>query len=541
MITYVKTSPETVPLFIEGNRKIKRLPSPLWSLICNSRRNPEISSPSSSISVKRIAHLFKKPVINPNQRPTPLKGQPHKNNESSSNSHFGRADSRQMFLLCGFGYWVQGFRCFPWLALNFYMAQGLNLQPSTLQLVQYSANLPMVAKPLYGVLSDALYVGEAHRLPYISMGVFMQLLSWSTMAAIPVGGTFPTQMACILLSNLGASITEVASDALVAEFGKKNGIGELQSYAFMALAIGGILGNLSGGFFLLKTQPKIMFLVFSALLSSQLTSSLATKESSLCLSEPSGHQIIKKSISENLSQQFSDLVTAISKDTISHPLYWIVASIAVVPILSGTTFCYQTQCLKLDSSIIGMSKVIGQLMLLSATICYNRYLNKIPMRKLISWIQITYAFSILSDWFLVKQFNVQLGISNESYVLFVSSLAEAVAQFKLLPFSILFAKLSPPGNEGSLIAFLASALCLASIIGCFLGVGLASLVGISSEDYSNLPVGILFQFLAALLPLGWISYIPMSQTAAGEKKRSKRRRLPLPDYQENMVKKKEML
>lgn len=78
--------------------------------------------------------------------------------------------SKQMVILCGFGYWLQGFRCFPWLALNFHMASNLNLDPSLLQLVQYSANLPMVAKPLYGILSDVIYVGAAHRIPYIVIG-----------------------------------------------------------------------------------------------------------------------------------------------------------------------------------------------------------------------------------------------------------------------------------------------------------------------------------------------------------------------------------
>lgn len=28
----------------------------------------------------------------------------------------------------------------------------------------------MVAKPLYGILSDALYIGGARRVPYISIG-----------------------------------------------------------------------------------------------------------------------------------------------------------------------------------------------------------------------------------------------------------------------------------------------------------------------------------------------------------------------------------
>ncbi|GAB4851370.1 hypothetical protein Ancab_030772 [Ancistrocladus abbreviatus] len=48
--------------------------------------------------------------------------------------------------------------------------KGEELEPSVLQLVQNSGNLPMVAKPLYGILSDALYIGGAHRIPYVSIG-----------------------------------------------------------------------------------------------------------------------------------------------------------------------------------------------------------------------------------------------------------------------------------------------------------------------------------------------------------------------------------
>jgi hypothetical protein len=68
------------------------------------------------------------------------------------------------------GYWVQGFRCFPWLALNFHLTRGLGLSPVALQLVQNAGSLPLVAKPLFGVLSDAVYIGRDHRLPYISLG-----------------------------------------------------------------------------------------------------------------------------------------------------------------------------------------------------------------------------------------------------------------------------------------------------------------------------------------------------------------------------------
>ncbi|KAI3778523.1 hypothetical protein L2E82_07885 [Cichorium intybus] len=58
----------------------------------------------------------------------------------------------------------------PWLALNFYMGNSLNLNHSTIQLVQNFGNIPMVAKPLYGILSDAIFIGGSHRLPCISIG-----------------------------------------------------------------------------------------------------------------------------------------------------------------------------------------------------------------------------------------------------------------------------------------------------------------------------------------------------------------------------------
>ncbi|KAK8513927.1 hypothetical protein V6N12_037293 [Hibiscus sabdariffa] len=49
----------------------------------------------------------------------------------------------------------------------------LNLNPSTLQLVQNFGNLPMVAKLLFEILLDALYIWGAHRVPYICIGGFV--------------------------------------------------------------------------------------------------------------------------------------------------------------------------------------------------------------------------------------------------------------------------------------------------------------------------------------------------------------------------------
>ncbi|EXB95958.1 hypothetical protein L484_014474 [Morus notabilis] len=434
--------------------------------------------------------------------------------------------------------------CFPWLALNFHMTHSLNLSPSILQLVQNSGNLPMVAKPLYGILSDAFSINGARRIPYISIGdlyvlsydrivVFVAytlfdpysfflflVLSWGSLALISVTGqSLPTLMAFVLLSNFGASVTEVAKDALVTEYGKEHGINGLQSYALMASAAGGILGNLLGGYFLMKAPPRTMFLVFTLLLSLQLGYSLRTREESLGLARLPHHKLVKNSISESISGQFSELRMAIGDESIFRPLAWLVASIVMVPSLSGSIFCYQTQCLQLNPSVIGMSRVIGQLILLSTTVLSSRYWRKVPMRKLVSAVELVYASSVLLDLVLVKQINLEVGIPNGAFALCFSGLAETIAQFKLLPFSVLFANLCPRGCEGSLASFLASALCLSSIVSGCLGIGLALSLGITSGDYSKLPAGVVFQFVAALAPLLWIHHLPMSQNTSGKERR----------------------
>jgi folate/biopterin transporter len=314
--------------------------------------------------------------------------------------------------------------------------------------------------------------------------------------------TFPTQMACILLSNVGASVTEVATDALVTEFSRTTETGQLQSYAFIALSAGSLLGNLSGGYVLLYTRdPKLLFLTFSIFLAQQLSLSLSSKERTL-VKKPLG----KIPLRDNLRSQIYNFLQALGEEKILYPLCWIIGSVAFVPLLSGSMFCYQTQILNLDPSIIGLSKVIGQLFVISATLLYN--LKQVSLRRLVTGLQVMYAFALLSDLLVLKQINISLGISNKIYVLSLSALAEAIAQFKILPFTVLFVSLCPRGCEGSLLAFFASCLCLASIVSGFLGVGLSSLIGVSSVNYSNLPLGILVQFFAALVPLGWISALP---------------------------------
>ncbi|XP_068649654.1 probable folate-biopterin transporter 7 [Aristolochia californica] len=418
--------------------------------------------------------------------------------------------------LLGLGFWVQGFRCFPWMVVNYFLKDDLGVAPSTLQLLQNSCNIPMVGKPLYGVVSDAVYIRGEHRIPYIIMGVLLQAVSWLSMAFLP--SSFLTVFIIslfLLLSNLGASIVEVANDALVAETGKptskkdstpsskptsSSSSGELQSFVWMMASLGGVLGNLLGGVAMNLFSPRTMFLFFGLLLLVQSLVTMTVHERSLNLPKSSSSTGIRKKLSE--------LSVALKKPQLSYAIAWFAASYAVIPVLVGTMFFYQTQHLKLSSPVIGLSKVFGQAALLAWSAAYNRWLKLVPPRKLISAVQATIAVFMVSDALFVKEMYRKMGVPDSVYVVIFSGLLEVLFQFKILPFIVVVAQLCPQGCEGSVMAFLMSAIALATILSGYLGVALSAIVGVSGEDFSALPLAILIQAACTLVPIYWASWIP---------------------------------
>lgn len=81
-----------------------------------------------------------------------------------------RAAAATQRWVIGVGFWVQGFRLFPWLGVNFFLKDAMGVPSSSLQILQASATLPMVAKPLLGLLSDAVPIRGCRRLPYVAIG-----------------------------------------------------------------------------------------------------------------------------------------------------------------------------------------------------------------------------------------------------------------------------------------------------------------------------------------------------------------------------------
>ncbi|KAL6627082.1 hypothetical protein ACP70R_030808 [Stipagrostis hirtigluma subsp. patula] len=471
-------------------------------------------------------------------------------------------------LVC-FIYFIQGFRSFVWTAVSYQMKDIMKLSPSTSQFLVSLAYFPWSIKPLYGILSDCIPIKQRKRIPYLIISSCLSLFPWIILGlseTLRSSSNFLT--ALLIVQNLGSAMADVVIDAMVAEAVRSAGpefAGDLQSLSWSSMAVGGILGSLLGGYALSNLPIHVIYLVFSVLPFFQLVSCVFVEDS------PKGFQSVldedkyldgqscvspsaekgsgesfryegtrrrkgtrksnkrrtlskrtevndKQNRSTNswsilsLRTAFFSLCTAFKQPTILRPMAWFFFSNVTIPNISTVMFYYQTEVLHLEASFLGTARVIGWFSLMIGTYIYNRYFKHKKLRNILMFAHVGLAIIGLLDIILVSRLHVQYGIADEYMVLWGSALADAINQFKMMPFLILSGQLCPPGIEGTLFALFMSINNLGSTLGSFLGAALASALNISTPQFDNLALGLSVQLIGTLLPIAFLFLIPKEVT-----------------------------
>lgn len=374
--------------------------------------------------------------------------------------------------------------------------------------------------------------------------------------------------ALLILQNLGSAMADVVIDAMVAEAVRSAGpefAGDLQSLSWSSMAVGGIFGSLLGGYALSNLPIHAIYVVFSALPFLQLVSCMFVEDSPkgfqsaidelkyvdnqsavTAFSEKDSNETLRyegtrrrkgtrknnkrrplskpteangqhngsisSSLRLSLRSTFFSLCTAFKQPTILRPMAWFFFSNVTIPNISTVMFYYQTEELHLDASFLGTARVIGWFSLMLGTYTYNRYFKHKKLRNILVFAHVGLAVITLLDIVLVLQLHVQFGIADKYMVLWGSALADAINQFKMMPFLILSGQLCPPGIEGTLFALFMSINNLGSTLGSFLGAALASALNISTAQFDNLALGLGVQLIGTLLPIGFLFLIPKEVT-----------------------------
>lgn len=208
------------------------------------------------------------------------------------------------------------------------------------------------------------------------------------------------------------------------------------------------------------------------------------------------------------------LIKTMRQPVILRPMLWFFLAQVTIPNISTVLFYYQTDFLHLDASFLGTARVVSWGGLMLGTFIYNHFLKHVRLRKIFLGTHIALSILNLIDNILVLRLNVSLGISDKAFVLCTSALADAVNQFKLMPFLVLSGRLCPPGIEGTLFALFMSINNFGATVSSFFGAAVASALNLSSNRFENLAVGICIQAVCTLIPVCFLFLIPKEASGA---------------------------
>ncbi|XP_054796158.1 probable folate-biopterin transporter 4 isoform X3 [Prosopis cineraria] len=398
---------------------------------------------------------------------------------------------------------MQGFRSFVWTAISYQLKDKLKLSPAASQYVSSIAFFPWSIKPLYGIMSDCIPIRGRKRIPYLVIATVLSLVPWLILGSNSASRDSKWHLMIFLtVQNLGSAMADVVVDAMIAEAARYDRAlfaGDLQSISWMAMALGGICGSLLGGYVLSNLQIDTIFLLFAVLPTIQLISCQFVVEKSVDSKNFQEYYISRVSTSNgSTSDEDSPFIEKFNRSIERRKKgkkngKRLAVRTRKSDIVEKDDSLTLKQCHSIKDAIYDLCRAFRQPMILR---CANIGLSLVNLQQII----------------VVSRMNTTYGISDKTMVLWGSALADAINQFKFMPFLIISGQLCPPGIEGTLFALFMSINNLGSTLGSFVGAGLASILNIDSRSFDNLLLGIIIHAICNSVPIAFLFLIPKEAT-----------------------------
>ncbi|MGB3295172.1 MAG: folate/biopterin family MFS transporter [Phormidesmis sp.] len=399
-------------------------------------------------------------------------------------------------------YFVQGILGLARLAVSFFLKDDIALSPAEVSALMGIAALPWTIKPVFGFLSDGLPIFRYRRRPYLVISGILGAIAWLSMATLvhtPIAAT-----AAILLSSLSVAISDVIVDSLVVERVREEGqaeAGTLQSLAWGASAVGGLMTAYLGGILLEHTSTQVIFEITASF--PLVVSAAAWLISEDPVSEQSNLQVV--------AEQVRLLKGAISQKAIWMPALFLFLWQAT-PTADSAFFFFSTNELGFEPEFLGRVRLVTNLASLIGIWVFQRFLKEVSFRKIFGWSTVISAVLGMTTLLLVTHANRAIGIGDQWFSLGDSLILTVAGQIAFMPVLVLSARLCPPGVEATLFALLMSVVNLSGLFSHELGALLTHWLQVTETDFSNLWVLVLITNLSTLLPLPLLGLLP--QTSA---------------------------
>ena len=373
-------------------------------------------------------------------------------------------EARRLALVFAVVYFAQGMWYLPNLSITFFLKDTLGLSAAQTATFFSITVIPWLIKPLYGLISDFVPLFGRRRKSYFlltsgiaaTMGLILSMMGSYTYWAVAIFFT---------LMGLGLAFTDVLTDALMVENGKRLGVtGQFQAVQWASISLASILVGVGGGWLAENKYLSLTFLI-------------ATTFPVITL--VMGIFLISESRTENSKQQFHETWAAI-RGAIGSRTLWIVAGFIFLynfsPSFGPALTYYATDVLHFSKIFLGTLDSLAYASGIVGTACYFAFSKSFSLKHLI-------YFAIAAGVIATVAY---LGYTDQTSAVVISLVFGGVAMFIQLTFLELAAKACPKQAEATFFALLTSvyngAVQLSQITGGWLyaQVGFTRLIFISA-------------------------------------------------------------
>jgi len=388
--------------------------------------------------------------------------------------------------------------------VSFFLKDDIGLSPAEVAALMGIAALPWTIKPVFGFMSDGLPIFRYRRRPYLILSGVLGAIAWLAMATVvntPLKATI-----AILLTSLSVAVSDVIVDSLVVERARgedQSKAGTLQSLAWGASAIGGIITAYLGGLLLERTSTQVIFGITACF------PLIVCGVAWLIAEDP----VTEKSNFKVVAEQIRLLKSAVSQKAIWMPALFLFLWQAT-PTADSAFFFFSTNELGFEPEFLGRVRLVTSLASLIGIWIFQRFLKEVSFRKIFAWSTVISSVLGMTTLLLVTHANRSLGIDDHWFSLGDSLVLTVAGQIAFMPVLVLSARLCPPGVEATLFALLMSVVNLAGLLSHELGALLTHWLHVTETNFDQLWLLVLLTNASTLLPLPLLGLLPAASATS---------------------------
>jgi folate/biopterin transporter len=416
-------------------------------------------------------------------------------------------------------YFIQGLFGICRLALNFYYKDTLHLSPADLTIISSISAIPWVIKPLYGFISDTFPLFGYKRRSYLLLSGLLSSFSWGIISYISMminngiilGDNITTSYIVFLvtLSSLGIAFGDVLIDAIVV--GKSRDLkvaGSLQSICWSSSAIGGVISAYLSGYLLQNYGATFVFSATAIIPLAMTAAAVLIDEKKIDDCNDNSCILIDKTNNiEKVKIQIVSIWNTIQHKSILYPLLFLIIW-NITPSAGSALFYFEVNELGFQPEFYGKLGLISSLSSFLGILIYNKNLKSIPLRTIFKWTCIIGTILGMSPLIMVTHLNRAIGIPDTLFAIIDDVVLSILGQITFMPIMVLAAQMCPPGVEAMLYATIMSANNLSTSVSKLLGGGFTHLMGITNNNFQNLPWLLFITNISGLIPLLFIHLVP---------------------------------